>query len=113
MAFSIQQHVAKINSRISGMDAVSLAISALIVLIFALFLVSRQEGQVRGAAYYENEDETIEGEDLRPFASRNGPTYTYAWCQGADQIKKENIVYFANAEEAERSGRTLSKLCQR
>lgn len=95
------------------MDAVSLAISSFIILVFALFFVSKQEGEVVPVVYFEGEHEVIEGEDLRPFASRNGPTYTFPWCQGADQIKKENIVYFANAEEAERSGRTLSKLCMR
>lgn len=113
MLHTIPENLSKINSRISGTDAVSLAVTAFIILVFALFLIGQQEGEVAGVVYEPALHEEVKGEDYRPFASVNGPTYTFSWCQGSDQIKQENIVYFANAEEAEKSGRTLSKLCQR
>jgi hypothetical protein len=113
MGHSIQENVAKINSRLSAMDSVSIAVTAFVVLGLALYAVSQDAGKVAGVSYTVAEHEEVQGEDTRPFASVNGPTYTFSWCQGADKIKQENIIYFANAEEAEKSGRTLSKLCMR
>lgn len=113
MPLTIPENLSKINSRLSAYDTASVAITAFIVLLFALYLIGKQEGEVAGVVYEPAQNEEMRGEDYRPFASVNGPTYTFSWCQGADQIKRENIIYFANAEEAEKSGRTLSKLCQR
>ena len=114
MTFSIQQEIIKINRRLSEADVVSLAITSFIILVFALFLVNRAETQATKVAYEEgNTAETFQNIDTRPFASKNGPTYTYSWCQGSDKIKQENIIYFSSAEAAEQSGRMLSKLCQR
>ena len=51
--------------------------------------------------------------DERPFASKNGKTYTYSWCQNSSVILAKNRIYFKNEQAAQASGRTLSKLCQR
>jgi hypothetical protein len=113
MLRSIQGIAIKINSRLSVMDEISLAISAFLIICLALFLVAKDQKIRQDVAYIPAHEETLNAVDYRPFASKNGPTYTFSWCQGADKIKKENIIYFVNAEEAERSGRTLSKLCNR
>ena len=52
------------------------------------------------------------GEKVSIFASKNGKTYTFSWCQGANKIKEENKVFFSSEEEAVKSGRRLSKLCK-
>lgn len=113
MLRSIQEITIKINSRLSLMDEISLAVSALLIVCLALFMIAKDQKSRQDVVYTSSVKETLGAPDSRPFASKNGPTYTFAWCQGSDQIKQENIIYFANAEEAERSGRTLSKLCNR
>lgn len=37
-------------------------------------------------------------------ASKNGETYYYVWCSGANRIKEENKIYFNSKEEAEKAG---------
>ncbi len=58
----------------------------------------------------KNVDSNIES---RPFASINGKTYTFSWCNGASVISPKNIIYFNTEKEAQNSGRTLSKLCKK
>lgn len=112
MGHSIQDYLRKINGRLSASDAVSVAVASFFLVILALYLVEKDRLQERDIVFYHEELESAET-DVRPFASKNGPTYTYFWCAGADRVKAENRIFFRDAEEAERSGRTLSKLCQR
>lgn len=48
-----------------------------------------------------------------PFASKQGKTYTFSWCQGAERIREKNKIFFDNEEAAQQSGRRLSKLCEK
>jgi hypothetical protein len=112
MGNSIQDYLKKINSRLSVFDAVSVVVTAVFLVILSVYLswlfMLRQKPvtYTKGAA-----EERGSVGDSRPFGSRYGITYTYSWCQGNDRIKPENKVFFATIEEAESSGRTLSKLC--
>lgn len=45
-------------------------------------------------------------------ASRGGSVYHFPWCGGASQIKKENQVWFADEEAAEKAGYAPSKSCK-
>lgn len=45
-------------------------------------------------------------------ASRNGKLYYPILCSGANRIKEENKVWFANDIEAQKSGYTLSSTCK-
>lgn len=112
MRHSIQEIIKKINSRLSAYDTASIAVASFFLIMLALYVVEKNDSARKGIAYQE-EEVYPEEQEGRPFASRNGPTYTYSWCSGADKIKPGNKVFFRDAEEAEKSGRTLSKLCQR
>lgn len=112
MGLSIQDYLKKINSRLSLSDTVSVAVASFFLVILALYVVKKEESNKKDLAYF-HEEVRIDTEDERPFGSRKGATYTYSWCSGADTIKPANKIFFIDAEEAERSGRTLSKLCQR
>jgi len=46
-------------------------------------------------------------------ASKNGKMYYPLDCSGAKRIKVENQIFFATAEEAEKSGFILSTSCQK
>ena len=46
------------------------------------------------------------------FASNRGNKYYYSECSGGKTIKKENLIYFATGEEAERAGYELSSTCR-
>lgn len=45
-------------------------------------------------------------------ASKTGKKYHFPWCAGAHQIKEENKVWFANAEEARLAGYTPAANCR-
>ncbi len=45
-------------------------------------------------------------------ASKYGKNYYYLWCQSAKRIKKENIIYFKNAREAEKAGYKRAESCK-
>lgn len=44
-------------------------------------------------------------------ASKNGTKYYFPWCSGLSRIKKENLVSFASAKEAEAAGYALAANC--
>lgn len=114
MGHSIQEYLKKINSRLSFYDAVSAAITALFLVFSALYLFWLfYSKQVPVVYRTETAKDNAQQPDSRPFGSRNGATYTYSWCGGSDRIKLENKIFFENATFAERSGRSLSKLCQK
>jgi len=45
-------------------------------------------------------------------ASKNGTSYHYPWCPGAEKIKEENKVWFKSSEDAEAAGYTAAKNCK-
>jgi hypothetical protein len=45
-------------------------------------------------------------------ASKNGTKYYPLDCGGAKRIKEENKIWFANKEEAEKFGYSLSLTCK-
>jgi hypothetical protein len=108
----IQEYLKKINSKISLVDIYSILITTLFILGFIVYLyISKIESPV---TYIKSNEEpkTLTNNSL-PFASVNGNTYTFAWCQGANVIKIKNRIYFTNENGAQQSGRSLSKLCQK
>jgi hypothetical protein len=114
MGHSIQEIAKKINSVVSIPDLVSLGASALLLASFAIFITQARNDK-QGEVAYRTDTGTRDGVneigDLRPFGSRNGSTYTYSWCQGADRILAKNKIVYDDEAQATSSGRTLSKLC--
>ncbi len=45
-------------------------------------------------------------------ASKKGDKYYFLWCAGSQRIKKENLIFFKDAKEAEKAGYSLSKTCK-
>lgn len=113
MGFSIQENLKKINSRLSVFDCISVVFTVLLLVFLAFQLHIREESFKQSPVYRISATQNKKEEASLPFGSKNGTTFTYSWCQGSGQIKEENKVYFKSAEQAERSGRTLSKLCQK
>jgi len=54
----------------------------------------------------------ISSAERRYVASKNGKMYYPLGCSGAKRIKPENEVWFSTAEDAEKSGYTLSVTCK-
>jgi hypothetical protein len=115
MLRSIQEIGKKINSSLSIYDCISLSAVATVSFGLALYVGHIRSLEKKPVIYREGRGGQILGvqADSRPFGSRNGTTYTYSWCSGSGQIKPENKIYFAGSAEAEKAGRTLSKLCSR
>jgi hypothetical protein len=112
MGHSIQDYLKKINSRLSLLDAISVAVTAIFLVAASISFswISREKQQ---PALYLRAGISAEAPeaDIRPFGSRNGTTYTFSWCQGGERIQPENKIYYLTKEEAEMAGRRLSKLC--
>lgn len=49
--------------------------------------------------------------DQEVVASKNGTKYHYLYCSSAKQIKEENKIIFASAEQAKTAGYTLAANC--
>ncbi len=114
MWLSIQEIIKKINSRLSYLDCLSILCTALFLVFLTFYLHIKSESLQKPVIYrvFSGATET-DSKDTKPFGSKNGTTYTFSWCQNAGQTKEVNKVYFKSAQEAERAGRTLSKLCQK
>lgn len=114
MWLSIQEIIKKINSKLSYLDCLSILCTVLFLVFLAFYLHIKSEGLRKPIIYraFSGLTET-ESRDTKPFGSKKGTTYTFSWCQNAGQTKEVNKVYFKNAQEAEKAGRTLSKLCQK
>lgn len=57
-------------------------------------------------------DEIEKSIDKRYVASKNGKMYYPLGCSSSSRIKKENQIWFATSEDAEKSGYTLSSTCK-
>ena len=114
MGSSIQDYLKKINSRLSLFDIASLIVTAFLLAAGVLYFTVLWKGTQKPVLYRSKSAFSgVTENESRPFGSKSGTTYTYSWCQGGERIKPENKVYYNNGEEAELSGRTLSKLCQK
>jgi hypothetical protein len=115
MGNSIQDYLKKINSGLSWFDCLSVGATALCFLGFAIFIHWKRGEERRPVLYIPAQHPAITTtkNDSRPFASKNGTTYTFSWCSNSSQIKPANKIYFTSEAQAISSGRTLSKLCQK
>ncbi len=122
MGFSIQDYLKKINSWLRFTDILSLFVTCAIIVLFTGYIQYTQRENSQSVVYREglyediqSKDQHISGgsNDVRPFGSIKGKTYTFSWCQGATRISTKNKIHFASEDEARSSGRTLSKLCRR
>ena len=112
MLESIQDYAKKINRELTFVDCASILATLLVLLGFFGYLSVKETKTSKGITYSTNS--AIDNlEEVQPFASRNGKTYTFSWCGGSSAIKDSNKIYFKTEEQAKASGRTLSKLCSR
>ena len=115
---SIQEYLKKINSRLTFFDCVSILVTTVFFAIFVFYMYVHNIIERPTMSYYSDiKSEVSSGitntENSRPFASINGKTYTFSWCQNATLISEKNKIYFNSEEEAKNSGRVLSKFCQK
>ena len=117
MGYSIQEHLKKINSNLTLTDCLSLLVTTIILSAFVGYLYIEKSKTNIPVSYVKDTNQKVEvkiiNNNTRPFASINGKTYTFSWCQGANVITDKNKIYFRTENEAQDSGRTLSKLCQK
>lgn len=115
MRSSIQEYCKKINRELTFVSICSL-FGSLLVMVLLLFIINRQErSNFQEVIYKEGvyENTTEEKNKGKPFGSKSGKTYTFKWCQGSSRISLKNKIYFSSPLEAESTGRTLSRLCQK
>lgn len=117
MKLSIQDYLKKINSSLTYFDILSLSLTFLGLSFFLWYLfyaeVEKKVEILYKAGAVEESDKTLPLRNSLPFGSKNGKTYTFAWCGGSGNIKEVNKIYFSSQEDAEAKGRNLSKLCKR
>ena len=118
MGHSIQEYCKKINRQLTFIDIGSLLLTLSVTVGLVAYISNEQKRKKVEVVYHEvkTESSKVSGEkdvSSKPFGSKKGKTYTFTWCQGANKILPVNKIYFASPEEAERSGRTLSKLCKK
>lgn len=116
MWHSIQDYLKKINSSLTVLNCVSLLFTTLFLVVSFLFLYKEKEKLNLPVLYSSNNQlEVTYASSNVPtiFASKNGKTYTFSWCQGANRILAKNRIYYKNEDDARQVGKVLSKLCQK
>jgi hypothetical protein len=116
MGFSIQDYSKKINSSLTWLDCLSLLITTVLLFCLALYLLKQREFNNLPVSYVVGDSFAlgkVEREDTRPFGSKNGKTYTFSWCRGQNMISLKNKIFYNNEDEAKKSGKVLSKFCQK
>lgn len=110
---SIQEYCKKINSAISKYDIYGLTFVVAVLLVLYVYILTHEVNKKKEVTFSHLEASSSLENTTRnaPFGSKNGKTFTYAWCKGSTRIKEANKVYFGSKEQAEKSGRSLSKLC--
>ncbi len=113
MGNSIQDYAKKINSKITIFDIGSLLAVLIFIGIYSFYVINENKKNDIPVSYIKGNvsDFSYKKEDVRPFASIHGETYTFLWCQGSSRISEKNRVYFENEEQAKAKGLRLSKLC--
>lgn len=107
----IQERLKKINSQISAEILASFSVTLIILIIFSVYIYKNEKGLPISYTEQATNTNNHTNNTSKIFASKNGKTYTFSWCQGSNKIKEENKIYFKNEQEALNSGRVLSKLC--
>lgn len=118
MLQSIQEKAKIINSSIPRTVLWSIVMTFLVISIFlfyASYLDIKSQNKIE---YIKNTDTSITNYSKKPsfnaiVASKNGTKYYYLWCRGVEKIKKENIITYANEQEAKASGKELSVNCRK
>jgi hypothetical protein len=115
MKHSIQEYCKKINRELSIYDIGSLLAVTLGILGLYTYLAVEKSRTRVDVVYQEGvESGVVEKNDTSlPFGSKNGKTYTFTWCQGSSRILEKNKIIFGSEDEAQKSGRTMSKLCKK
>jgi hypothetical protein len=121
MWHSIQEYCKKINRELTFIDIASVFVTLITLVLLSVIIKGNIESSPSQVVYKRGENNgalTTTGGDVtnqseKPFASKNGKTYTFSWCQGNTRINAKNKIYFSSEDEAKRSGRYLSKLCQK
>ncbi|MBP6948594.1 MAG: hypothetical protein KBC41_00965 [Candidatus Pacebacteria bacterium] len=116
MGSSIQDYLKKINSKLTWLDCVSLLVTMLFIMICVVFLIIKKKSSNIPVSYIVGKplvSTVVDAQDIRPFGSKHGTTYTFYWCKKQEMIREYNKIYFNNEEEAKKTGRTLSKFCQK
>ena len=114
----IQERLKKINSQISNEILVSLCVTTIFFILFTFYIIYFKNGDNKALEHKEQKEQLAiikqqKGDtDTQIFASRNGKTYTFSWCSGANKIKEENKIFFKSEKDAISTGRALSKLCK-
>lgn len=109
---SIQEYLKRINSSLTNLNCISILATTLCLIGFTGYLYYEKAVSDIPVSYIPHNSQNVtQNSDPRPFASIDGKTYTFFWCQNSGIIK--NRIYFNNEESAQKSGRTLSKLCQK
>ena len=113
MGHSIQEYLKKINSKLTTYDCLSVSITLLFLIMFAVYIfIWEKETNIPVSYIVDSSDNMLKNkEEDRPFASTNGKTYTFSWCRGESRISDKNKIFFSSENEAKNSGRTLSRLC--
>ncbi len=109
----IQENIKKINRQITFTDMVPFCVTLILIICFSFYINKENTGTMMDITYKENNVEKTTIDHSTIFASINGTTYTYSWCQGANKIKEGNKIFFIDDQSAINSGRRLSKLCEK
>jgi hypothetical protein len=113
MISSIQEYLKKINRGIRKLSIYSILITTAIIIAFVVYLYKSKTNNYITYTKVTKELENALTVDPRPFASVSGDTYTFIWCKNASNILIKNRLYFTNQDEAIKSGRIISKFCQK
>ncbi len=112
---SIQDYCKKINSRITYFDIASIAVVLIGIAVLVTYFHNEEQKMYKDVIYQEGSRTVVDvqKDSNQPFGSKTGTTYTFSWCQGSTRIKEKNKIFFSSEEDAEKEGRTLSKLCKK
>ena len=118
MLQSIQEKAKIINSHISRSFLWSIITISIVISSFLLYVSYIDVKSQNKIAYIKNTavpvidyKEKLSANTI--VASKNGKKYYYSWCKGVEKIKKENLVTYANEDEAKASGKELSVNCKK
>lgn len=113
--YSIQDYLKNINRSLSVLDCVSIFVVFAILVVGVVVIKHKNSLSTKEIVYHEVLAPVADKQNKRtlPFASKNGTTYTFSWCSSSSRILEKNRIYFQSEEEAKKSGRRLSKLCDK
>ena len=116
MRENITDFLGKINSRVgsnlSTTEVISLSVTIIIISI-SLICITIGDIAFRQPISIIESREVLGALNSSIVASKNGSTYFFSWCSGVERIKAENLITFLSEDQAKKSGRRLSKTCER